>query len=284
MRNNVLDYFRWLLALAVVVEHCNVIWPINIPFPLKSNIAVYSFFVLSGYFTHVSLHKYSIQNFYRNRIVRIIPQYVAVIITTAILFIPLLGFQDLEKYLTANIFGLNFLQYSFGAENVKMDYPVLNGSLWSIKYEVLYFMLAPMIFNRNIYIKYGLIVILSLLYMFVNSIVIAYLLLFLLGDLFRNRNIGLLIVSPLLIIFPASIFYSVVLTCSIILLSGYAKSKMKIPDWSYEIYLIHFPVLEFTHQIFPKGIGLTIVLFIVFLFCLLWVKRLSKKYALRFKF
>jgi len=284
MRNNVLDYFRWLLALAVVVEHCNVIWPINIPFPLKSNIAVYSFFVLSGYFTHVSLHKYSIQNFYRNRIVRIIPQYVAVIITTAILFIPLLGFQDLEKYLTANIFGLNFLQYSFGAENVKMDYPVLNGSLWSIKYEVLYFMLAPMIFNRNIYIKYGLIVILSLLYMFVNSIVIAYLLLFLLGDLFRNRNIGLLIVSPLLIIFPASIFYSVVLTCSIILLSGYAKSKMKIPDWSYEIYLIHFPVLVFTHQIFPKGIGLTIVLFIVFLFCLLWVKRLSKKYALRFKF
>lgn len=284
MRNNVLDYFRWLLALAVVVEHCNFIWPVNIPFPLKSNIAVYSFFMLSGYFTHVSLHKYSIYNFYRNRIVRIIPQYVAVIIITAILFIPLLGFQDLEKYLTANIFGLNFLQYSFGAENVKMDYPVLNGSLWSIKYEVLYFMLAPMIFNRNIYIKYGLIVILSLLYMIINSIVLAYLLLFLLGDLFRNRNIGLLIVSPLLIFFPASIFYSVVLTCSIILLSGCVKSKMKIPDWSYEIYLIHFPVLVFTHKMFPKSIALVIILFAIFLFCLLLVKRLFKKYAIHFKF
>jgi|GEM_PF-3654182 len=284
MRNNVLDYFRWLLALAVVVEHCNVIWPVNIPFPLQSNIAVYSFFVLSGYFTHVSLHKYSINNFYRNRIVRIIPQYVAVIIITVILFIPLLGFRDLEKYLTANILGLNFLQYSFGSENLIVDYPVLNGSLWSIKYEVLYFILAPMIFNRNVYTKYILIVTVALLYVFINSIVFSYLLLFLLGDLFRNRNIGVLVVSPVLLFFPASIFYSVFLSVSIILVSGYVNSKIEIPDWSYEIYLIHFPVLVFTHKMFPEGIGLAIILFIVFLFTLLLVKRLSKKYVLRFRF
>lgn len=86
---------------------------------------------------------------------RIFPLYAFLIILQTLFFI---GFSDgnfteIVKYFVANIFFLNFLAPSVGTTLSGLEVDAINGSLWTLKNELVFYALVPLIFI--LYKKWG---------------------------------------------------------------------------------------------------------------------------------
>ena len=148
------------------------------------------FFILSGFWITISLFRSnSVKEYVVKRIKKIFPMYLIVIITFSILFYYFsnLSFSeyftssDYWKYLLCNVLTLNFIQPSL--HNVFNNVPV-NGSLWTIKVEIGFYILLPIFFvligkickqtdKKTKYINMGLMIFyfLSIVYDFLMPIV-----------------------------------------------------------------------------------------------------------------
>lgn len=169
-KNNNLDLIRILLAALVIIGHAQFLnGPDSFfPDPLQSifyftysgAIAVKLFFFISGLVVANSLlHKGNISGFLISRIFRLMPALILVLLVTVLVFAPVLS-----KFSTDAYFSGETLQYlldnlyfktRFTLPGVFTDnnYPnTVNGSLWSLRYEVAcyLFMLAVFIPMRYI--------------------------------------------------------------------------------------------------------------------------------------
>ena len=251
-RNYLLDLTRVYLALCVVNEHITVIYNIDksLFFFLPSNIAVYVFFIMSGYFNYFSIVKYKTKEFYFNRFKRIYPQYLAVVFLSLILFINYLQVNELFDYIFFNSLMLNFLKPSFTNFNILSQVKVFNGSLWSIKYEVFYFIIAPLIYHlTHKYVLKKILINISpfVLYLLFQDTVFLYYCFFIIGNLIAKKEYVFISILSFLSIFllPVSFIYSVILFGMFLILSKNYNAKLKFPDISYELYLVHFPIIQF---------------------------------------
>ncbi len=142
---------RLICCIIVVIEHCLV--KTNYPgvvLDLRS-IAVDVFFALSGFWVYISASRANSWKEYSiKRIKRILPMYYTVVIMSAVLLSTLSNNSLLEyflsksllRYLLANLFFLNFLGESLpGVFNGE----AVNGSLWTIKIEVAFYFILPII-------------------------------------------------------------------------------------------------------------------------------------------
>jgi peptidoglycan/LPS O-acetylase OafA/YrhL len=171
---NNFDVLRLILAVLVFFTHWNILTSqkiTNLIFHL-SGFAIDMFFIVSGFLIFWSFNsdqnKY---NFFIKRFFRVFPLYAFLIILQALFF---LGFSDgglteIVKYFLANIFFLNFLAPSVGTTLVGLEVDAINGSLWTLKNEVAFYALVPLIFM--FYKKWGVYFLLmlyslSVLYMF----------------------------------------------------------------------------------------------------------------------
>jgi len=183
MRQNNFDFLRFFFALVVAARHINVLAGINIfdfiaPLP---SIAV--FFCISGFLTPASYIKSaSIKEFYKKRARRILPPYLLVVFSCAI-FLSVISEYSLReyfinphffKYLFANLTFLNFLEPSLpGVFNGDTFFnSAVNGSLWTLKVEVGFYIVLPILlyFAFKIKRKYLLLLIiyvLSILYRYI---------------------------------------------------------------------------------------------------------------------
>lgn len=164
--NNNFDAVRLGLSLIVVLAHVGILTGVDefseFIYIFNSFFAVKAFFAISGFLVGLSyLSCHSILEYAQKRAYRIFPAYIATIffcifvgaLVSTLSIDQFLMSPDTRKYFFANLSLLNFLQPTLPGVFTNNLEQVLNGSLWTIKVEVmLYFCIPLLIF---LFKKYG---------------------------------------------------------------------------------------------------------------------------------
>ncbi len=285
--NNNFDFLRFLFSFLVVIGHSIILsgkpefW--NVFFASMPNYSVYSFFVISGFLIYSSFDRLKNLSIYiRNRIKRILPAYVFVVLFFSIILfffssIDVKGYftYDWLKYLGANLIFANFLKPCIPFVFSSNPECAVNGSLWTIKVEIMFYIFIPILYyflnkkslkTKNI-ILLGL-YFFSLIYSYLVEKQFSYemtkqlpgslkyflsgIFLYLNFEIFIKYKTRILIVAlmlgileffftPLRIIFPLALG---------IIIVWFAYSKIpfqnfgKYGDFSYGMYLVHFPIIQ----------------------------------------
>lgn len=155
--NNNLDCLRMILASIVALFHVSALTGIPAFSPLSKYLspqyAVNSFFVISGLLIYRSYTRSSsVSSYMEKRVRRIYPAYFTVVVLAAVSLWPLstlpmsqyfgIGFW---KYLGANLIFLNFLAPSLPGVFTSNSLPAVNGALWTLKIEVAFYLVVPLI-------------------------------------------------------------------------------------------------------------------------------------------
>lgn len=149
---------RLLFAACVVVSHAVQLAGATqfdiVRFVMNSEVAVQGFFILSGYLVFGSFDRLGdARVFYRRRFLRIYPAYAVAVL----LFLALgmaqglalgraIAWGDVPRYLAANLSTLNFLYPLVGGVFTGNAVEHLNGALWSIKVELMFYLLVPILY------------------------------------------------------------------------------------------------------------------------------------------
>ena len=306
--DNNFDILRLILAVLVFFAHWNTLTSQDISNQLfhLSGYAVHMFFIVSGFLIFWSFDAdQNKKHFYIKRFFRIFPLYAFLIILQTLFFI---GFSDgstfeVIKYFIANIFFLNFLAPSVGSTLSSLEVNAINGSLWTLKNEVVFYLIVPLLFM--FYKKWGgyillILYSLSVVYMFavdylgMEKLLVQFpaqvrlfmvgILLYILFDKFNKNNIYLLaIVSLILLIFLKDntyfnyILYPFCIGFMMIFLVYFVKNIKVNFDFSYSLYILHFPVIQLAlyFEINPTN---PIISFLVLFAVILVLSYFSEKY------
>lgn len=161
-RRNRFNAIRLALALVVLWSHCYpLVFGDNAVEPLfawtggrltAGQLAVHGFFFLSGYLITLSWHRRpETVAFFRNRFLRIVPGYLAALLLSLLVITPLYVADEpiLEwgervwRFITAAVTLRVFAQPDLFVSNPLPG--VDNGSLWTIRYEAVCYLLAAAI-------------------------------------------------------------------------------------------------------------------------------------------
>lgn len=292
-RQNNFDAVRLFLAVTVVLGH--LIWILPGYYgPLAIFIdhfdgpsAVDCFFVISGFLIFRSFRRSNSQfAYWDNRVRRIYPALVAIILTTVILgaYITVAPLGEylapaVLRYAPYNLLFMSFKQNTLPGLFTDNVVNYVNGSLWTLKIEVLFYATVPLIiFVSRRFVRFELlacaIYILSVLFkvgmhhlaltrnlpiydnwgnqlpgqlsFFVAGGILEY---YLTG--FRQRAIlylilaivGLAINAELSVyaLYPISLAVVVIFACSVFPFIG---NVSKYGDFSYGLYVCHFPIIQ----------------------------------------
>lgn len=120
----------------------------------SSDTAVQAFFIISGFLTINSFESSGrkVGDFYLRRFLRIMPAYVAAVLIFCALGVGQalsygrhVELAGIFRYLVANLSLLNFLQPTIDGVFSGNPYPEINGALWTIKVEVGFYALVPLL-------------------------------------------------------------------------------------------------------------------------------------------
>lgn len=158
-RNNSLNLIRLILALAVLVHHS---WPLTgaadepvFAGETLGGWAVSGFFVISGYLITGSRFSHGLGDYLVHRIARIMPAFIVCLLTMVIFFAPIgyiVARGSLSGYFSTATSPLNFLisnltlkmnHYDIAGTPLNVPYAgAWNGSLWSLYYEFLCYLVV----------------------------------------------------------------------------------------------------------------------------------------------
>lgn len=143
-RDNNIGLVRYILAIAVLVAHFNILCDADIPWFVTSYDAVCGFFTLSGFLLiYPLLSGKSLRQFVIDRAWRLLPSYLFVVVIGAVLLslissLPSKEYflsKDFWIYILTNVGTLNFLHPTLPGVFTGFAEPAVNGSLWTIKIE-----------------------------------------------------------------------------------------------------------------------------------------------------
>lgn len=149
---NNLDIVRYYLSFAVLFAHFAELTGSTNYFPTASLTAVGGFFMLSGFLVFYSyLRSKSLKQYFVRRARRILPPYIAIVLLCAVVGVFVTSLSAGEyftssqfwKYLGANLTFANFLQPSLPGVFEGQVSEAVNGSLWTMKVEVLLYLSIP---------------------------------------------------------------------------------------------------------------------------------------------
>jgi len=290
LQNNNFDLLRFLFAFIVFLVHAYALsgeyellflnqW-------LSSEIAVQSFFIVSGFLIFMSYENSSTSlRYFEKRARRILPAYISVIVLVVVagFFLTTLPWHEYLsiqtfKYLAANLMFMNFLQPELPGLFADNRLQAVNGALWTLKIEVMFYLSVPvLVWSMGRWGRWQVLLltyVMSLCYVqmlgwwgeregvehyrelqrqlpgqlswFIAGATLYYYL----GS-FKRWWPGLLIVALLLLFFrshsdlswlePAAL--AMVVIYAACLLPGLGRFG-KFGDFSYGIYIVHFPILQ----------------------------------------
>lgn len=274
MRRNNFDIVRLALASIVVLVHSYDLSNARVLRPiahwLSSRMAVEGFFVISGFLIFASYERCStLRQYTANRAWRILPAYwLSTIFCLAIAFAHH-SFQ-VGKFLLANLSFLTFLHPNI--DGVFQNNPgnaALNGALWTIKIEVMFYVAVPFIiwacrrWQREA-VLISLIAasiafrVLTVQHASLNVQLPGQLSFFLLGalvyyhlDFFKKRGWWLMLASALLYglhvwtgWFAPRPFAIAGLCLGVCLVMPQVKGPTRWGDFSYGTYILHYPIVQ----------------------------------------
>lgn len=151
---NRFDLIRLLLAAAVFIYHgvvlSNLVPEGELELILSgfAETAIQGFFIVSGLLVTGSLERSgSLTDYAGKRVRRLYPAYATVILIPAVICLLLGGgWQGVGAYLAANLVFLNFLSPDLPGFFEGNRFTEVNGALWTLKIEVMFYMALPLIF------------------------------------------------------------------------------------------------------------------------------------------
>lgn len=273
--NNCFDFFRFLFAFSLILAHfCTLVGVSQFWFIIGS-MRVKAFFIITGFLVTFSFYRNNcnVLPFYRRRVVRIIPAYVCCIILCFLLgfTISSLSITDFfsscqtYKYLFFNLFMLNWLEPELPQTFQSNILPQINGSLWSMKQEVIFYIIVPFFAYCTMKIKKNILAIVISIFI---ALIFNYLplkaqffLYFFAGasvffwfnyfskyiNLILFISIATSIVSyifkfQLITFFEPLIFAFVLIGCAYRL--SFLAFFKKFNNITYGLYLYHFPIIQ----------------------------------------
>lgn len=328
---NNFDILRLILAVIVAVVHAGMLTQLEIfticsQF-LNSKSAVDSFFVISGFLIFMSFDSNpKTINYAIKRARRIFPGYCTVIILCAffMFFISPHSFYEyftieFIKYLFFNLLTLNFIHLTLPGVFNENPVSVVNGALWTIKIEVMFYFSVPIIAyvlsKSNKIIVLFSIYFLSIIYSFLMfwlsshyemeifiklerqlpgqmTFFISGAFLYYYFDFFYKNYVPILAVSLSILLvntyianinllYPASLAVVVIYFATIFTNLG---NFGKYGDFSFGIYIWHFPIIQIFifYGLFSNAIfGALSLISCIFIVSFLSWHLVEKKFLLR---
>jgi peptidoglycan/LPS O-acetylase OafA/YrhL len=274
VRKNNFDIVRLTLASVVVLVHSEALSDSPalaiIPRLVSSLVAVEGFFAISGFLIFASYERStSVKNYFTNRGLRILPGYwLATLLCLAIAFFQ--GHFQVGHFLLANLSFANFLHPGIpGVFESNPENSAMNGALWTIKVEVMFYLLVPLLvwacrrWKRDV-VLIGL-YIASVAYRVIlakhNHLAVqlpGQLSFFMVGALvfyhrswFEKHGRWLMLAAAVcfaiylgtgwFVLRPAAV---ATLTLGICLLAPEIKGPTRWGDFSYGTYILHYPIVQ----------------------------------------
>jgi peptidoglycan/LPS O-acetylase OafA/YrhL len=272
-RQNNFDIMRLALASVVIFFHVGYISgaPIfaRLPRYFSGHLAVEGFFAISGFLIFASWERCTgLADYWRKRAARILPGYwLATAFCLAIAFS--CGSFHVGRFLIANLTFLNFLGGSIPGVFANNPEHGMNGALWTIKIEVMFYVLVPIIvwacrrLHRDtvLWTLFALSIVYRVLMADHNTLALqlpGQLSFFMIGALihyhvrwFEANGWWLTIGAALLYIAHLATGWFVfrpagvaTLTLSACLLLPIIKGPTRWGDFSYGTYVLHWPVIQ----------------------------------------
>lgn len=158
MPKNNFDFLRFLLAFIVVLAHITELSQhpdyLGIKPLFDSHLSVTGFFIISGFLISASYVKNQhLTSYFIKRVKRLLPAYLTIILVGTILLCPLsslsfIGYFTsplLYKYLLSNLTFMNFIQPCLPGVFENNVLCAVNGALWTIKVEVSFYIVLPIL-------------------------------------------------------------------------------------------------------------------------------------------
>lgn len=289
-RDNNMPVIRYILSICILTDHVALLANVDLPITLY----VGGFFTISGFLIFTAFQKDPVVKSYaEKRVRRLFPPYCNIVLMCALLmvFISSLNwwqyYSDLGfwEYLGSNLIFLNFLHPTLPGvfEGSQYVSPAVNGALWTMKGEIVCYIIVPILYifmsksrKRALSITSVIIVVcyaLSLLLHHLHqatgreiwtiierqfSTIVIYFflgaLINLLFDKFMKYKWPVLIITLLVIIFNE--YYSeayhlilrpIAISVLVIWFSMVGKwgaFMRNHEDLSYDIYLFHWPMIQ----------------------------------------
>lgn len=272
-RENNFDIMRLLLAAVVIFFHVGYISGASIFAPLphyfSGHLAVEGFFAISGFLIFASWERSSsLRDYWIKRAARILPGYwLATALCLAIAF--LIGSFHVARFLFANLTFLNFLGGSIPGVFANNPEHGMNGALWTIKIEVMFYIAVPIIVwlcrrvNRDavLWTLFALSIVYRVLMADRNTLALqlpGQLSFFMIGALihyhlrwFEANGKWITAAAALLYVAHVATGWFVfrpagvaTLTLSACLLLPVVKGPTRWGDFSYGTYVLHWPVIQ----------------------------------------
>jgi peptidoglycan/LPS O-acetylase OafA/YrhL len=266
LRNSIA--IRTLLAIIVCVSHQLYIFSDFHTMLLDTRLAVAAFFFISGFSISHSLSGRvldlnGLKKFFKARFKRVYVPYIVLIVLQTLVFSLMFGaeIQQALKYFVYNIVLLNY-KYPFLGEI--FQFPI-NGSLWSLKWEVMCYILSPLLFvlslnkrsNKSVFIVMLLVILASSFLDYVHTNKPLFLVfIFFVGMrlyFFHAMALAWITTKPILVAI-SFIGYALLFICGYLggiylgiivvyyLLNHFELDKWMKNDISYSIYIVHFPM------------------------------------------
>lgn len=319
-QDNCFDFLRYLFAVSLIIAHfCTLTDTDDFGF-LLGGMRVKAFFTITGFLVTYSYLRIGgdLCTYVKRRFARIVPAYM-----TAITFCLVLGMCVTDdsiasflsnaqtwKYYASNLLMLNWIEPELPNTFQDNLHPQMDGSLWSMKFEVLFYCLVPaliMIFRRigKVY-SLGILAVIVLSYSSMNihcayfSYFISGMTLLLFFDKVSKHILLLFIASALIMIFGYYDFIPAIspicgslepVAFPIILIAVAYNCKVlnifrKFENITYGLFLYHFPIIQLTIKYglveFDKTAAIIVVLISTALLaitsCKLVEQPLMKKY------
>lgn len=160
-RTNNLEWLRLAFALQVVAVHVAHHLNGQLPTIISYFPGVPAFFFVSGFLIYASYQKAQGRQFFENRIIRLYPALVFVTIGGIAVVLVNYGARDLAENFP--IYALWFLSQTTIAQAYNpahfrdVGVGVVNGSLWTITTEILFYISAPLIVRMERIFRYAVI-------------------------------------------------------------------------------------------------------------------------------
>jgi peptidoglycan/LPS O-acetylase OafA/YrhL len=289
LKENNFDLLRLLLAVTVCLVHSydlsgfeQLNWITTI---FSAVVAVKAFFVVSGFLIFMSFERSSsLSSYAGKRIRRIYPAYVTVVMLCAIgLFA--VNSQGVAqhfsaawwKYVLSHLVFLNFLQPSLPGVFEANKLAAVNGALWTLKIEVMFYLVVPLfvfLFRRFgrlqvLVLTYGLSIAYAALcaqaaertgsglYLELGRQLPGQLSYFMAGAFFYyhldvlERHAGRFLAAALAIL-AVNLFWPLAALepfalATVVVYFGlflYVGNAGKFGDFSYGVYIVHFPIIQ----------------------------------------
>lgn len=152
--SNRFDLIRLLLAVGVFIYHAVTLAALDPSGPVEqalsqlAEVCIQGFFIVSGALVAGSLARSKgIADYAGKRLRRLYPAYVVVILVPAAISLAFTqDGQGVLQYLAANLAFLNFLEPNLPGLFAANRFTEVNGALWTLKIEVMFYAVLPLIF------------------------------------------------------------------------------------------------------------------------------------------